>query len=90
MHLSFDIVRQPDPITKTTWTFNLFTTTFVLDHYEEAYKLPPSTKWRIKHVYDRVLGHWNTLEAEQIKIPDDVEAELLETFISKLTVKTWK
>jgi hypothetical protein len=89
MHISFDIIRTPEPLKRKVWTFNLFGTTFVLDHYEEQYKLPPSFKWRNRHFYDRVLGRDNTLEAEQIAIPDDVEAELLETFISKLTVKTW-
>jgi hypothetical protein len=90
MHLSIDIVRQPDPLRKITWTFWLYGTTFVLTEYLDQYKLPPSPNWRNKHRYDRILTENNTLECEQIEIPEDVEAELLEIFIGRLTVTKWK
>lgn len=89
MHLSFDIIRG-EPLKQKVWTFELHGTTFVLSGYVDQYKLPPSKNWRHKHFYDRVVTENNTIEAEQIEIPDDVEAELLETFIKKLIVVKWK
>lgn len=89
MHQSFDIVRQANPLQKTTWTFELHGVAFVLSEYRDQYKIPPSTNWRNRKQYDRVLVANNSIEADQIAIPDDVEAELLELFISKLTVTTW-
>jgi hypothetical protein len=90
-HQTFDIVREDiDKLTKKTWSFMLYGTTFVLSEYRDQYKLPPSTNWRNRHIYDRIVTKANTIDAEQIEIPESVEAELLETFISRLTVTKWK
>lgn len=90
MQLSIDIVRaNTDKLTRTTWGFWLYSFTWVLTEYREEYKMPPSPNWRIKHRYDRIITRDNTIEAEQILVPEDVEAELLETFISKLIVTKW-
>lgn len=89
MQLSFDITRG-DNLQRKVWTFDLFGTTFVLSSYADQYKLPPSKNWRHKKVYDRVVSHFNSIEAEQIEIPDDVKDELLKTFTSALTIKIWK
>lgn len=88
-NLSYDITRA-EPMKRKVWTFVLYGTTFVLSEYKDQYKMPPSTNWRTKHSYDRLLPKHNTIEDDQIEIPDDVEAELLETHIGQLTVKIWK
>lgn len=90
MHLSIDVVRQPDPLKKITWTFVLYGSTFVLSEYRDQYKLPPSVNWRNKKQYDRLLTENNSIECDQIEIPEDVEAEVLERFIGMLTVTKWK
>jgi hypothetical protein len=89
MYLSYDITRG-EPLKRKVWTFVLYSTTFVLSEYKEQYKLPPSTNWRNKHQYDRLLANNNTIEDKQIEIPDDVKAELLQTHTEQLTVKIWK
>lgn len=88
-YASFDIVRQKDPISKTTWTFVLRGTTFVLETYIDQYKILPSKNWRTKSRYDRVDGEDNSIDAEQIPIPDDVKEELIKTFTESLTIKIW-
>lgn len=89
MHLSIEITRE-EPLKRKIWVFTLFSTTFVLSEYKDQYKMPPSRNWRTKHLYDRIMHRENTIEDEQIEIPEDVEAELLEKFIGSLTVTIWK
>lgn len=89
MNVSLDIIRQ-NPLECITWTFVLYGTQFVLSEYKEQYKMPPSPNWRNRRQYDRLLPRHNSIECDQIDIPEDVEAELLETFFSKITVTKWK
>lgn len=90
MHVAIDIERSEGPMARKVYTFALFSTTFVLSNYVEQYKVGYSGKWRNKTLYDRVVSQANTIEAEQINIPQDVKDELIKTFTSQLTVKTWK
>lgn len=84
-----EVIRQPNSLEREVWHFEIIATRnyvkIVLGNYSKEHKPTIRHKWQTISNYDRFRQR-SGLKASETPLPDDVETEAIEQFMTMVKV----
>ncbi len=81
-----EITRQLDDNTIAKWEFMFMYYSIVLNEYAVLSRESKRHKYKVVSQYRRLFSRGNDIQFDDIPLPDDVSAEVLNMVVSKITV----